>query len=312
MSVPNVRAAARPEPDFDALAASFEERRVAALQASAKRTPLALSGVALAAVVCLVVAFRTGLWWVVGGVVPAAIAAWSWRSGPRRAYLRSVKDEAFPAAVRLIGPSWRFERTGGIDLDALKAFGILPTHNIAKQQDLITGQQAGTGVRIAEAKLTHRQGTGSKRRDVTVFKGVIVLFDLANSPGARIVIRRRFRTASLFSGLERVRLETSGFEREFNVYADDQVAARILLTVTVMERLLALSDDLRRLGGGAQAERLEASVVGDQLLVLVPCNANLFEARGEDEAGHVEKDVRRLLAEVRDVLRLAEALGVSR
>lgn len=311
MSVPNVAAGPRAEPDFERLAAGFEERRRRALRETEKRTVPVIVGVGLVGLLCFLFAVQTGLWPVMIGPAVAGGLAWSWRRRPRETYLRSVKDEAFGAAIRLIGPGWRFARAGGIDLGALGPFGILPGYEKSKQQDLMTGRWAGAGVEIVEATLTDTRGVGSSEREVDVFKGVIVRFTLPEAPGGRIVIRRRYRGAALFSGLERVKLETSGFEKRFNVYADDQVAARVLLTVTVMERLTILSNDLRRLGGGAPAERLEASVVGDQLLVLVPCNTNLFEARGEDEAGHVARDIQRLLAEVRDVLRLAEALGVA-
>lgn len=311
VSVPSVAAGPRPEPDFAGLAAGFEERRLRALRTTKARTLPAILGVGVASLLCLVVAVRSEVWWALGGAMLAGFAAWRWRAAPRRDYLRAVKDEAFAAAIRLIGPGWRFERKGGIDLGALKPFGILPAYDDAKQEDLMAGPWAGTRVEIVEAVLTEERGSGNLDRDVEVFKGVIVRFTLPAAPGGRILIRRRYKGAPLFSGLERVRLETSRFEKRFNVWAEDQVAARVLLTVTVMERLVALSNDLRRLGGGAPADRLEASVVEDQLLVLVPCTTNLFEARGEEEAGHVARDIERLLAEVRDVLRLAEALGVA-
>ena len=313
MRVPSVAAPAHAVPDWDAIGAEFEERRRAAMAKSDARKLPAIGGtVALAAF---------ALAFVLGGSVPAlalgvlpiaGFAAYRWHRAPRRAYLAAVKDEAFPAAIRQLGPDWRFARRGALDLGDLKAFSILPGYDKAKQQDLITGTWDGIGVSIVEAKLIDERGSGKDRRDVTVFRGIVATFRLPDAYPGRLIVRRRFGGAPLFSGLERVRLETSDFERDFNVYADDQVVARVLLTVTVMERLRALSEDLRRLGGGAPAERLEASFAGDRLLVLVPCNADLFEARGETREGHVARDVARLIAEVRDVLRIAEALRLAR
>ena len=309
MTVPDVAKA--DGPDLDALAEAFEARRLEAQAASRARTvPAVAVGAGAAALIGGALASYGAPWpSLLLCVVPAGLA-WRWWGKPRTRYMHAVKDEAFPAAIRQLGPDWRFDRRGGLDLGAVKASRLLPGYDDARQQDLIKGSWHGIGVEMAEAKLTEQRGSGKSRRTVTTFNGLIVRLHLPDVLEGEIIVRRRFATAPLFSGLERVRLETSRFEKEFNVYAEDQVAARVVLTVTVMERLAALSDDLMRLGGGRQAQRLEASFRGSVLTVLIPCNADLFEPADMGTPGHVRQDMTRLQTEIRDVLRIAEALSL--
>ena len=313
MSVPGVARTPRALPDLDALAVRFEARRVATEAAVQARTvPAVALGVGGAVAIGIVLALSGAPWFFVLASGLPGVAAWRWRRQPRLAYLRRVKDEVYPEAVCLIGPDWQYRRTGAVDLASLKPFGILPGHDRERQSDWMAGTWAGIRIEMSEAKLTEERGSGNNRHRVTTFAGVIVRMTMPEGPRGRILIRRRFGTAPLFSGLKRVRLETSRFEKAFNVYADDQVEARRVLTVTVMERFAALSDDLMRLGGGLPSERLEASFVDGDLLALVPCRTDLFEPKPEGGPLHVRQDLERLIAEIRDVLRIAEALGLGR
>ena len=45
-----------------------------------------------------------------------------------------------------------------------------------------------------------------------------------------------------FTSLENVKLEDPTFEKRFEVFSDDQIEARYLLTVTFMERLTQLAE----------------------------------------------------------------------
>ena len=49
-----------------------------------------------------------------------------------------------------------------------------------------------------------------------------------------------------FSSLKNVKLEDPNFEKMFEVYSDDQVESRYLLTVTFMERLKELAETFVR------------------------------------------------------------------
>jgi len=84
------------------------------------------------------------------------------------------------------------------------------------------------------------------------FEGVIVSLDHHTAFRGRTVIRRDMGMLNPRSldGMKRVGLVSSQFEKTFEVYSDDQVEARTLLTPDFMERLMVFNEDY--LGRGVQ------------------------------------------------------------
>lgn len=71
--------------------------------------------------------------------------------------------------------------------------------------------------------------------------------------------------SGLTTKLERVTLEDPIFERQFEVYSNDQVEARYLLTTSFMERLLELS--------ALYDNKIECCFYDDNLLLKIPSRA---------------------------------------
>lgn len=92
------------------------------------------------------------------------------------------------------------------------------------------------------------------------FEGVIVSLRHPDAFVGRTIVRRDMGTLnpSLVDGMERVGMADSNFERLFEVYSDDQVEARTLLTPDFIERVALFSDDF--LGRGVQLAFLGGQV----------------------------------------------------
>ena len=123
---------------------------------------------------------------------------------------------------------------------------------------ILTGEARGVPFGLAEIALLDAKG-------YRMFGGVLASFRLARPrPGLTIVMRDRGILGNLLeragSTVERLTLEDPTFEGIFEVYGDDQVAGRVTLTTTMLERLKAL-DELGHASGFACAFR------GDHLLV---------------------------------------------
>ena len=84
------------------------------------------------------------------------------------------------------------------------------------------------------------------------FEGVIMSLEHHTAFMGRTVIRRDMGMLNPRSvdGMKRVGLVSSHFEKTFEVYSDDQVEARTLLTPDFMERLMVFNEDY--LGRGVQ------------------------------------------------------------
>ena len=121
----------------------------------------------------------------------------------------------------------------------LLSLNLLPKPEGKSFEDLFRGRRGPSDFMLCESTLT--VGSGKSRR--TVFQGQI--FNIAfprRFLGTTVVLRdsgwlNRFERPR---GLEKVGLEDPHFEEVFEVFGDDQVEARAILTPTFMERLVAL------------------------------------------------------------------------
>ncbi|MEM8919931.1 MAG: DUF3137 domain-containing protein, partial [Pseudomonadota bacterium] len=176
----------------------------------------------------------------------------------------SLKYDATPPAPPLIS---RFR-----NLD------LVPSWDRSDFEDELRGQRGDTNFEFFEAHLEQRRTTTDSRgrtrtRWVTVFRGQCLVVDFHKDFRG---LTKVYRDAGLFNAfkgignsLERVRLEDPVFEKAFEVYSDDQVEARFLLTPDFMERLLELE---RVFHGG----KLRCAFSGGEMFVCVE-GGDLFE-----------------------------------
>ena len=159
---------------------------------------------------------------------------------------------------------------------------ILPSYDRSSLEDEINGEHEGVRFTLCEAHLedrrTRRNSNGrTETYYVTVFRGLLASFTFPKTFTSRTILTSDGGLiGNFFGGLgkggERVRLEDPRFEKKFEVFSDDQVEARYLLTPTFMERVCDLADDI----GG----RLQLAFHGDQLLLTVNGGKDRFEGAG--------------------------------
>lgn len=123
-----------------------------------------------------------------------------------------------------------------IDRKTLKSTKILPNFQENYSDDNFVGTYKGIPVKISEQTLKVGQGIYK----TNVFNGIVIEYDFKNKflfPAEIIV-----KDSGLFApkGYEKVILEDSKFNRMFNVYSNNQIECRYILTTGFMEKLKAL------------------------------------------------------------------------
>lgn len=122
--------------------------------------------------------------------------------------------------------------------DAARGFDILPYYERKSFEDLFAGHRRGCDFQLYEAHLEEERGSGKNRRWVTTFRGQIIRIAFPKKfLGTTVVNRERFFKWKR-AGFQRVGLESSQFERAFEVYGTDQVEARYLVHPAFMARLI--------------------------------------------------------------------------
>ncbi len=298
---------------------TFEQDRIAALGELKSRGyiafPIGLAIIAAAAFALSSFTLSEGLVKTVfyGSIAAIAGLCW-WTSRPVKKYKSSVKSIIFPNVFSFFGDDFKYSEQSLLTVHALKPSGLIPSYDNEYTEDYIRGSYEGVGIRLMEAKMTETRGSGKSRRTVTVFKGIFILLDMNKNFSGKTILKKDAGKignwfTDKFNKLENVALEDPVFEKQFEVYSNDQVEARYLLTTSFMERLLKLSDLLGSSG-------IQCSFYDDKLLLMVPSSYNRFETSSIYVPATFVGDINTILSEMKiifeiiDILKLNQRIGL--
>lgn len=246
------------------------------------------------------------------GAIMAAFGLWTWGDRPLRGIREELKTELCGRVVRFFGFTYAPSPSPTL-FQAVLGASILPSFDRSQIEDGVSGTSEGVGFEIMEAHLEDKRTTTDSRgrtttRYVTVFRGLIGRFAVSKSfKGRTLILQDGGLIGNLlggaFRGRERVLLEDPQFEKMFEVYADDQVEARYLLTPSFMERLVALA---KLLGG-----KLQVALVDQTLYLAVNGTRNRFEGGSLFEPLTAPDRIRSLVSETAVIQDIVETLKLN-
>lgn len=159
----------------------------------------------------------------------------------KKEFESKVKNIIMPIVCTCFGELyWDFENYYGNEY-LIKDSCVIPSYDNVHYDDVFIGNHKNVRFEIIEAKYTKTEGTGKNRRTVTVFSGAILKVDMNKRFEGHTIIRSD--TLFHFSphqNLNHTELEDVVFEKKFDVFTDDEIEARYLITPSFMERLTKL------------------------------------------------------------------------
>ena len=195
-------------------------------------------------------------------------------SGPIHKYKKKAKNNGLMRAFASFFGDFEYEFERALPDDLLEYSHIFEDFDLNKGDDFFIGTYNDVRITISEEKLQEKRYVNKRTKYVTVFKGICILLDM-NKPfkGRTVVLKDAgiFNAFTRISGMQRVQLEDLLFEKIFEVFSDDQIEARYLLTTAFMERVLKLRD----LFGG---KSIQFSFFNDKLLLAIPTKQDMFES----------------------------------
>lgn len=225
-----------------------------------------------------------GVWFAGSGVGAAVI--WHWATSDYRA---DFKRKIIDPVVRGYSKSLRYEPEGGFELEEIAASGLFPkpVPKSVRCEDLVSGRLGATDVRFCEVDVTgvvEREfgGVQSHSKERQLFGGLFLIADFHKHhrgavhvlPRDRSPIRRlldRIRGHSRRTWGEEVLMEDPDFSRHFVVHSRDQVEARYVLSVSLIERIRVFRE--------YTGQPLMLGFVDGTLYLAVWTGRNLFEPR---------------------------------
>lgn len=148
---------------------------------------------------------------------------------------------------------------------------MLPVFSEYEVSDHFFGKHNGININMAELQLR----LGLPKWSTLVFSGLVGQFDMPKWVDGDVFVHSNagsygFGAGGLISSARRVRLEDPLFEDRFEVYSDDQVVARYMLTPSMMERFIRLDH---------YHPGLRVRFIKNQIYLILPNAPDLFETK---------------------------------
>ncbi len=234
-----------------------------------------LAGAVAGAIICgiaalLVLLFVDGkgsgdLFW---GLIAAAFGIWYWL---KKSFEKKVKQKVLPVLMRAI-PGFYWQQTPPVTEKDISACKIIPVADKCRKtfDDCFIGDYRKVPVAISECEYEIGNGNNS----TTVFQGVVI----------RIKMNKEFEGTTLIRakkaynkdkkdlekiGLKEVKLEDTEFNKQYVVFAHDQIESRYLITTAFMERL-------KRIQLAFNAKHISCSFYGDSVYIAPHTGKDLF------------------------------------
>lgn len=222
--------------------------------------------------------------WVAGFV---AVMMYLYVGKKWKSYRNGYKTEVVGKLLKMFNDSFKYSPNDCISSQEYKNSGLYQrSYDRYVGEDYVKGMLGKTAIQFSELhtqyKTTSTDSKGNKRTTWhTIFKGLFFIADANKHFNGKTYIMPDSDSifssigksiSSLFGGRgDRVALEDPEFERHFEVYSDDQVEARYLISPALMRRLVSFKYE-----AGAN---VALSFVGENLYIAIPTRKAYFEPK---------------------------------
>ena len=181
----------------------------------------------------------------------------------------SMKRKVMPTLLRAL-PSFLWNSKKCITNNFINNARLFSDYNREYGDESFKGKYKNVDVKMWETELGKETSSGKNRSYTVRFKGVLVALEPQRQYKGLTIIKKDNLIDITPQGLEPVHLEDIEFEKEYNVYSNDQIEARYVLTTAFMERFKNIQLAFR-------ASKIEASISEQGILLAISTNRDLFK-----------------------------------
>lgn len=185
----------------------------------------------------------------------------------KKRFENTIKEKIMPTVCSCFDNiKWTHGSYSGSEV--FSASCVIPqfTLGLEDYDDIFIGSYKDVNIEIIESK--YRIDCGKHQR--IVFKGVIVKLNMNKPFASHTVVKPNSLThTSPSSGLCHTVLEDVEFNKKFDVYTNDEIDARYLITPSFMERLKKIKTTFK-------ANNVSCAFFGDLLIIALSIDKDLF------------------------------------
>ena len=224
-------------------------------------------------------------------------------------YKTSIKGRIFPRILEFAG-DFVYKPNYSAPFAQYKKYDILPPFDppVSFSEDYVKGTYNNVNIEFFEARLMRGAHFKGKK---AVFNGVIAKISVNKKFSSKTIIRADKGSfgdwvsgRKLPENQEVVRLEDPKFDKLFNVYSNDQIEARYLLTTTFMERLIEVEKAF-----GSQ--KIECCFYKQYLVMAIHLIKDWFEPGPITKIEDFRDDSKKLLADINSIFNICDTLQMD-
>lgn len=203
-------------------------------------------------------------------------------------YRSLFKRQVIVPLIKFISPNLEYDPNDGITRLQFVTSGLYGLADDYSSEDMVRGLIGNT--RISFCEILASQGRGNN--NTKVFEGIFFIADFNKEFNGKTIIypitsrldQLNKKLHAFIHSEKLVRLENIEFGNNFEVYSNDQVEARYIITPAFMEKLLEVEKKFN--------SNITISFVQTFICIGIPLNKNLFEPqafKSVDNSDYIEE-----------------------
>jgi len=220
---------------------------------------IAISVVILVAGLIIIVKLGAALAWIILPLLITGTLLLGWYLASGKQFINEYKDRIISQVVTFIDPALNYTRDGKVPKSDFVASSLFSQRvDYYSGDDLVSGSIGKTEVMFSEicakrvernhSDRTRSNSSAKKSNSYPIFKGLFFIADFNKDfQGTTVVLPdtaekllgllgKKLQGMNLARG-QLIKLEDPEFEKEFVVYADDQIESRYILSTSLMRRI---------------------------------------------------------------------------
>jgi hypothetical protein len=199
-----------------------------------------------------------------------------------KGYSLNFKDQVINKIIYFINSNLSYRKSSYISRMEFENSELFHSFNRYKGDDYVegnivddeylkrTGKTRSIHIEFSELNVLEDNDPWKINRTITVFKGLFFVADFNKNFKGYTKVVPDYKL-NLFQGHNRVTLEDPEFEKYFQVYGDDQVEARFILSTSLMKRIT----DFRKKSG----RKIYIAFKHNKIYIAIRYSENLFEPK---------------------------------
>ena len=183
----------------------------------------------------------------------------------------------------------------------IKESGLVESYyNRKKDDDIFMGSYKGVPFTINEVFYERVERTSKHRNSITVFDGVFITVNMNKEFNSHTVVcSDKLVKLIAVGGLRHTTLEDVVFEKKFDVFTNDEVEARYLLTPSFMEHLV----DLKTI---YKSDRISSAFYKNKFIIAIDTRRDMFKIGSLFTKAYDEKPYFQMYEEIISIIKLID------